>query len=53
MKDGAKPHRAVEIFNFLQEHSDDRVIALHLMNHTGKGMEGPPPPPSIGLLKSL
>ena len=39
VQDGFRPHRTLEVFDFLQEHFDDYVIALHFMNHTEKGMD--------------
>ena len=33
MQDGARPHRTVAVLNFLNEHFDDRVIALDYEKH--------------------
>ncbi|GBO15066.1 hypothetical protein AVEN_146567-1 [Araneus ventricosus] len=38
MQDGARPHRALAVFDFLSEHFNDRVIALDYDKHTGCGM---------------
>ena len=33
-QDGSRPRRTSAMLDFLQEHFDDRVIALHFMNYT-------------------
>ena len=40
--DGARPHRTANVFNFLNKHFDDCVIALDYHTHTGSGMDCPP-----------
>ena len=41
MKLDAQPHHTADVFNFLNEHFDDRVIALDYPTHTGSGVDWP------------
>lgn len=47
MQDGARPHRTADVFNFLSEHFNNRVIALDYPTHTGSGMDWPPLSPDL------
>jgi hypothetical protein len=47
MQDGARPHRTFEVFKFLNEHFDDRVIALDYNKNFGKGINWPPYSPDL------
>lgn len=47
MQDGARPHRTADVFNFLNEYFDDRVIALGYPKHTGSGVDWPPYSPDM------
>ncbi|GBN25711.1 hypothetical protein AVEN_172025-1 [Araneus ventricosus] len=47
MQDGIRPHRSVEVFDFLSEHFDDRVVSLDYEIHTQSGMDWPPYPPDL------
>ena len=38
MQDGVWPHRTADVFNFPNEHFDDRMIALDYPTHTGRGV---------------
>lgn len=42
MQDGARPHRTSAVFDFLNEHFSERVIALDYDMHTGRGIAWPP-----------
>ena len=42
MEDGARSQRTADIFNFRNEHFNDRVIALEYPTHTGSGGDWPP-----------
>lgn len=42
MQDGIRPHRTTAAFDFLSEHFNDRVIALHYDIYTGRGLAWPP-----------
>ena len=47
MYDPALPHRTANVFNFLNEHFDDRVIALDHPTHTGSSVDWPPYSPDM------
>ena len=49
MQDGARPHRTAQVFEFLQEYFDNRVIALDYPSFSGKGMDWPPYSPDLNL----
>ena len=41
LQDGARPHRTADVFNFLDEHFNNRVIALNNPTHTGSCLNWP------------
>ena len=47
MQDGATPHRTNDVFKVLEEHFDNRVIALKYRSKTGKGYDWPPYSPDL------
>lgn len=47
MQDGARPHRTADVFRFLEEYFDNRVIALNYSCFTGKGIDWPPYSPDL------
>lgn len=47
MQDGARPHRTSDVFTFLEEYFENRVIALHYRKATSKGMDWPPCSPDL------
>ncbi|GBM81877.1 hypothetical protein AVEN_22864-1 [Araneus ventricosus] len=47
MQDGARPHRAPAVFDFMSEHFNDIVIALYYDKHTGSGMAWLPYSPNL------
>lgn len=47
MQDGARPHRTSNVFDLLDEHFQNRVIALGYPDHTGMGINWPPYSPDF------
>ena len=47
MQDGARPHRTCEVFDYLSEHFDGRIIGLDSEKFTGKGICWPPFSPDL------
>ncbi|GBL97626.1 hypothetical protein AVEN_49135-1 [Araneus ventricosus] len=44
---GARPHRTQDVFDFLDEFLDDRVLALNYSTVKGKGIDWPPYSPDL------
>lgn len=47
MQDGARPHRAEQVFRFLDEFFRNRVIALYYPKFSDAGMDWPPFSPDL------
>lgn len=47
MHDVARPHRTADVLDFLSEHFDDRVIAMHYWQHIGTEMDLPHHSPDL------
>ena len=47
MQDGARPHRTRRVFDVLEEHFGDRILALGYRDITGMGLDWPPYSPDL------
>ena len=47
MQDGARPHRTTDVFLFLEEHFNERVMALDYNKDCDKGLDWPPYSPGL------